>query len=121
MKKVAAGIITASVMLTSGCATILNEETQSINVRTSNNTAIEAEVGDLHITTPASVNVKRAKDGLIIQTSDDKCSPTTTVESSVDDVFFINILSGGVFGSTTDYASEEMWEYESDVVVNCND
>lgn len=121
MKNLAAGIVTASVILTSGCATIINDETQSINVRTSNNTEIEAQVGGQQVTTPASVSVKRAKDDLVVQTSNEKCSPSTSVESSVDDVFFINILSGGVFGSTTDYSSEEMWEYDSDVVVNCND
>jgi hypothetical protein len=121
MKKLIIGVVAGSLVMLSGCATILNDEDQSMNVRTSNNTEVSALVGGQQATTPASIKVKRAKDALIISTTNDKCTASTAVDSSVDSVFFINLLSGGVFGSTTDYSSEEMWEYESDVVINCND
>lgn len=120
MKNLATGIVTMLAMLTTGCATVMNDDTQTINVRTSNNTAVKANISGEQITTPASVNVTRAKDDLIITTANENCASSTTVESGVDSVFFVNILSGGGIGSTTDYASEKMWEYDSDVVLNCN-
>lgn len=120
MKKVVLGLTAATVMLTSGCATILNEDTQNINVRTSNNTAVKLSVDGEQITTPASVTVKRADKPLLIETANEKCASTTSVDSEVDGNFYINILSGGAFGSTTDYSSGKMWSYDSDVVVNCN-
>jgi len=40
-------------------------------------------------------------------------------EKSVDPKFFVNILSGGSFGSTTDYSTEKMWKYNENVVISC--
>ena len=48
------------------------------------------------------------------------CAPETAMPKSVDSKFFINIISGGVFGSTTDYTTEKMWRYSETVVVACN-
>jgi|TARA_B110000503_G_C7143536_1_gene411923 hypothetical protein len=121
MNKMIIAVLTSTLVVLSGCATILNDEDQSINLSTSNGSKISALVGGQQVTTPANIKVKRAKDDLVISTSNEKCSPTTSVASDVDSVFFVNILSGGPFGSTTDYSSEEMWEYDSDIIVNCND
>lgn len=120
MKLVQLGAAFAVISLLSGCATIINDETQRVNVRTSNNVPVDITLDGQEITTPGSVLVKRGKADLAVYTSDEKCASSTFVESDVDNVFFINVLSGGVFGSSTDYATEQMWEYESDVVINCN-
>lgn len=107
-------------MLASGCATILNEDNQNINVRTSNNTKVTVTAGGQQVTTPGSISVKRAQEGVILSTDSDKCASTTVVESDVDTVFFVNVLSGGALGSTTDYSTGKMWEYDTDVIINCN-
>ena len=120
MKKILLPITIAGVLMASGCATILNEDTQNLNVRTSNNSEITAIIDGKKIKTPGSMAVKRAKGDLVVFTTAKNCAGATQVESSVDSVFFLNLLSGGTFGSTTDYSSDDMWEYDTDVVVNCN-
>lgn len=119
MKKLAL-LAALAVTLTSGCATILNDETQRINVSSSNNQAIEGNVNGQAFTGPGVVEVRRAREDAIVFVQTEGCRQETLVASSVDPKFFINILSGGSLGSTTDYASGHMWQYESNVVVNCN-
>jgi uncharacterized protein YceK len=121
MKKILLPTALLGMLMASGCATIMNEDTQSINVRTSNNSKITTSIDGKQLETPGSMSVKRAKDDLVVFTTAENCAPETRVASSVDSVFFVNILAGGSFGSTTDYSSDEMWEYDSDVMVNCND
>lgn len=104
----------------SGCATILNDDFQRINVSTSNNKEVKGTVDGIPFTAPSIVSVKRAKDGKILMVEGNSCAKQTLLASNVDPKFFINILSGGVFGSTTDYATEKMWKYQDSVTINCN-
>ena len=103
----------------SGCATIINEKTQRINVATSTGDRVEVQIDGMPVQVPGIASVTRKKGDKIITTSDPKCNPSTILPSEVDTVFFINILSGGVFGSTTDYASEKMWKYQDTVIISC--
>jgi hypothetical protein len=105
----------------SGCASILNEKTQNINVVTSNGHKTEVSIDGMPFQAPGVASVKRAKSDKIITSKDPKCTQTTVAPSSVDNVFFINILSGGVLGSTTDYATDKMWKYQDTVMVTCRD
>jgi hypothetical protein len=70
---------------------------------------------------PGIATVTRAKADRVITSRDSKCSASTILPSQVDNIFFINILSGGVgvFGSTTDYATEKMWKYQDTVIISC--
>lgn len=106
--------------LLSGCATILNDETQRVNVLSSNGKAIAGTIDGVPFTGPGIVTVTRKKDDRTIITDTEGCAKQTNLASSVDGKFFINILSGGAFGSTTDYASEEMWKYSESVTVACS-
>ena len=108
------------VLLFQGCATILEDDTQSLNVRTSDNKAITVSVDGQSVETPTSVTVDRDGSKIAVTTDAEGCSSRTEVDREVDGTFFINILSGGVYGSTTDFATGKMWEYETDIVVNCN-
>jgi outer membrane murein-binding lipoprotein Lpp len=121
MKKILLPAALLGVLTASGCATVMNEDTQSINVRTSNNSKITTSIDGRPVDIPASISVRRANKDLVIYTTAENCVRETRIGTSVDSVFFVNMLSGGSSGSTTDYASSNMWEYDSDVMVNCID
>lgn len=104
---------------TSGCSTILNDETQKINITSSNTTPIVGSVDGKPFTGPGIVEVKRSNSDKLIKVDTADCAKETLLAKQVDSKFFINILSGGAFGSTTDYATEEMWKYEDNVVIQC--
>jgi uncharacterized protein YceK len=103
----------------SGCATILNEPTKKVNLQTTNGEKAILSVDGVNVNAPGMVDLPRKKEGVMISSPDGKCVQTA-VPSKVDTKFFINVLSGGAFGSTTDFASGEMWTYDDTLVVQCN-
>ena len=103
----------------SGCASIINEKTQKINVTTSSGDEVEVLIDGMPFEAPGIATVTRAKADKIVTTKNKKCTASTIMPSSVDSVFWINILSGGVFGSTTDYSTEKMWKYQDSVTITC--
>ncbi len=107
-----------TISLTS-CASIINEKTQRINVITSTGEKVKGTIDGIPFEAPSIVDVQRSNHDKILVTNDPKCNPTTIAQKSVDPIFFINILSGGVFGSTTDYVSEKMWKYQDSVTISC--
>jgi len=113
------GVIAALIVALTGCATILNDETQKINVTSSTGEKFSFSIDGQTHEGPAIVDVTRAKADKYIVSETPNCMKQTLLPSKVDGKFFINILTGGVFGSTTDYASEEMWTYDTSVVVSC--
>jgi hypothetical protein len=119
MKKLFAYVAMSSVVLMTGCASILNEQTQQINVSASNGKTVQASVDGKSFSAPGVVAVTRAKAGKVVTTNAAGCAPSTALESNVDPKFFINILSGGALGSTTDFATEKMWKYNDNVVISC--
>lgn len=120
MKKlIAISAFAALTMQITGCATIINDKTQRVNVTTSNGEKSELTIAGKTFEAPGIVDVKRSQDPLIIESKTDKCASKTVANSKVDPVFFVNILSGGAFGSTTDYASDKMWKYEDTIQVSC--
>jgi len=118
MKKLLlAGLTTAALSLT-GCATILNDTTHKANIQTSDGQKAMLNVNGVTVEAPGVVELPRQKDGVIIKSVDNRCNDTNA-NSKVDTKFFINILSGGALGSTTDYASDKMWTYDDTIVVQC--
>lgn len=109
-----------SVVALSGCASILNDKTQQINVASSNGKPIQGSIDGTAFTGPGIVTVLRENKNKTITTDTAGCAKETALNKSVDSVFFLNLLSGGVFGSTTDYSTEKMWRYEPSVTVSCN-
>lgn len=120
MKKILA-LSGAAVIGLSGCATILNDDTQQVNISSSNAKEIKGTVDGRPFTGPGVVTLTRKKENKIVNVETPGCQKSTVVESNVDPKFFINILSGGAFGSTTDYATEEMWRYSDNIVISCKD
>lgn len=119
MKKLALYAALGSVVLMTGCASILNEKTQQVNVSASNGKPIKGSVDATPFTAPGVVTVTRAKATKVFNVETEGCAKQTVVENTVDPKFFINILSGGAFGSTTDYSTDKMWKYSDNVVISC--
>lgn len=112
-------VVALAALMMTGCATILNEETQKINVGSSNNSEFKGSIDGIPFTGPSIVSVKRSKGDKIIMIDTPSCQKQVLLSSTVDMKFFINVLSGGTFGSSTDYATEEMWKYQETVIVPC--
>ncbi|MFN5048501.1 hypothetical protein [Roseateles sp.] len=119
MQKFNIAALMAVAVLSTGCASILNEQTQAVNVTSSNGKPMSGSVDGKAFSAPAVVQFTRAKGDKVVTVDTPGCAKSTAVPSSVDTKFFINILSGGALGSTTDYATERMWKYADSVVVSC--
>lgn len=105
--------------LLGGCATILSGKTQSINVTTDAGKKYTASINGQKYTVPSVIELTRANKDKIL-TLDECPDQKTLLHKEINPVFFVNILSGGVFGSTTDYASDSMWKYQPENVnVKC--
>ena len=112
------GITVGAIVMFSGCATILSGKTQKISIN-SNPSGIKVQVDDQTLTTPAAFVVKRENKDKIIKVNEGQCKKIITLNKKVNPVFFVNILSGGVFGSTTDYSTDAMWKYDDNVNIDC--
>lgn len=117
--KLFAPLAVAAVMTLSGCASILNESTQQVNVSASSGASIKGTVNGQPFNAPGVVKLTRENKDKIFYTETQGCARETVAEKTVDMKFFVNILSGGAFGSTTDYATEKMWKYSDNVVISC--
>lgn len=119
MKKLAIAAVMGSVVLMTGCASILNKETQPVNVSSANGKPIKGTVDGAPFVGPGVVMVYRQKAPKIFNVETEGCAKSTSVASGVDIKFFGNIILGGVIGSSTDYATDKMWKYEENVVIPC--
>ncbi len=117
MKKIA--LIAAIAALSTGCASIMTSENQSINVTTSNNKPAEVTIEGQTITAPGSVIVLRDGKDKVLRTKANGCDTATPVSKSVTPVFFGNVIIGGALGSTTDSVTGKMWDYADKVEILC--
>ena len=117
MKRLVLSTITIGMLIGfSGCATILSSTKQSINV-TSTPSGKMATIAGRTVKTPSIVTIERGLDNLTLTSED--CENQKLVSKKINPVFFVNILSGGAFGSTTDYASGAMWQYDDNINLEC--
>jgi uncharacterized protein YceK len=120
MRKFAVSALVAAVTTMSGCATIFNDKTQTVNVKASNGQTIKGVVDGTPFQTPGAVSVLRTKTAKVFNVESEGCTKQTTLDSKVDVKFFGNIIIGGFLGSTTDYSTDKMWKYDDNVVISCN-
>lgn len=96
-----------------GCATILSGTSQTISV---NSNVDGAEVyldGSLLGTTPLTATVQRPKqDGTLRVEAEGYRSYQQVWSKTINTMFWVNILSGGTLGSSTDYSTGAMYAYE---------
>ena len=112
-------ISTITLMLISGCATIVADDDDRIKVTSNNNMSFKAKLNEKEIDVPSTVVVDRNGDDLVITTNQENCDTNTPVEKKMDTAFLGNLITGGAFGSTTDASTGKMWDYQSDVTIIC--
>lgn len=105
-------LTTFSLFYLCGCATIIKGDNQPLTVN-SNVEGADVYLDGMKIgTTPFSGLVPRKKGPTILLVKYEGYKDRKiTIDTTVEPVFFVNILSGGVLGSTTDFASESMFKY----------
>jgi hypothetical protein len=103
-------------LMVTGCATIISGTSQLMTVNANVDGAevhLLTEEGDRLLgTTPLTTRVKRGYEGTLRVTAEGYRPYESALNKKINSVFWVNILSGGVFGSTTDYTSGAMYEYE---------
>ncbi|MDN5941568.1 MAG: PEGA domain-containing protein [Nitrospira sp.] len=98
-------------MVTSGCATIIDGSSQPVTFNSSPNGA-RIYVNGMELgTTPLTMPVKRSKSMMILAKKNGYEDQQLVLQTKTNSWFWGNILLGGLYGSTTDYASDAMIEY----------
>lgn len=105
--------------LMSGCATMFTDDQVTLNVLTSNNEAATVMVDGKEFSVPGPVTVEKDGSNKILITKTDGCVNQTVLNRKIENSFWINILGVGLFGSTTDSATDKMWTYDDSVTVAC--
>ncbi|WP_375056837.1 adenosine deaminase [Zobellella sp. DQSA1] len=119
MKKVKFVATAGLVVTLSGCASILTDDTQRINVMSSSSQKLEVEIDGRVQNAPGIITVKKENKDKTLTVKTAGCEQQIALNKEVEPTFFVNILSGGAFGSTTDYATEKMWRYQDSVEIKC--
>ena len=101
------------------CATIFSGNTQKVNVTTEDGKDGIAKINGQEYKVPAIISLQKENKDKIIALKE--CPQNQVLlQKGIETTFWINIFSAGVFGSTTDYASDAMWKYEpSNVQLKC--
>lgn len=119
MKSFLTSALLMLIVLLSGCASILNDQTQPINVSSSTGSDIQGTVNGMPFKAPGIITVIREKKDLLFVTETEGCTKQTIAPKEISGMFWVNILSGGTTGSTTDYSTGKMWAYSDTVVISC--
>ncbi|WP_298014652.1 hypothetical protein [uncultured Aquabacterium sp.] len=119
MNKFALAAAVAASVLASGCASIFNDATQTVTIVASNGQPVQGTVDGKPFQTPSQVQVQRQKASKLISVTSPGCAAQTVADSSVDFKFFGNVITGGLLGSSTDFATERMWKYSDNIIIPC--
>lgn len=99
-----------------GCATIISGTSQLMSVNANVDGAqvhlITVAGEQLLGTTPLSTRVKRGQEGTLRVSAAGHRPYESALNKKINTVFWVNIFIGGTFGSTTDYTTGAMYEYE---------
>jgi len=110
------GAVAGVALVFSGCATIMSGKTQKINLKSKKEYVVTIDGRDY--TSPGVIEVDRPDKDAILNVKE--CNKDILLKKEVNPTFFVNIILGGAFGSTTDYATKSMWQYEqTNVDVDC--
>ncbi|MDR0579445.1 MAG: hypothetical protein LBG21_02470 [Campylobacteraceae bacterium] len=109
-----------------GCATLVNQDTQSVVINSSNSKSVNATViykdGMQSGQTPFVALVRRANQPLVISVEESKCTKATTMKknATISGAFFVNAIwcFSCVFSTTTDVATGRMWKYDEQIIVS---
>lgn len=109
------------ISVVSGCASILTDDVTKVNLTTSNGKTTTVTIDGQEFTAPGIATVTKDGNDKVIVADSETCKGETSLPKKVEDEFYINILSGGAFGSTTDFATNKMWGYANDATVSCGE
>ena len=99
------------VLVTSGCASIIDGSTQVVSFNSNPDTARVVVNGAELGTTPLSTQIKRKSDTVVLFRKDGYADQTITLQTKLNPWFWGNILIGGFLGSTTDGISGAVRKY----------
>jgi hypothetical protein len=94
-----------------GCASIIKGSKQTVTI---DSNVKDAEIyldGALVGKTPYTGELKRGSGKTMMLKKAGYQTKTMTLSTSVEPIFFGNIISGGALGSTTDLATGSMYQY----------
>ena len=95
-----------------GCATILGGSSQILTVN-ANVDGAEVYLNETLLgTTPLTATIKRGQTGVLRVRAEGYSPYQIALNKKINTLFWVNILSGGSFGSSTDYSTGAMYEYE---------
>ena len=112
MKSLLVAAFAVVLLQVAGCATIISGKTQTISV---NSNVEGAEVmfnKQVLGKTPLVVKLKRGQEGMLSVKKEGYQPYQIAVNKKINTIFWVNILSGGLLGSSTDYSTGAMYEYE---------
>jgi hypothetical protein len=96
-----------------GCATIISGTSQPFNVDANVDGAEVYFNETLLGTTPLATTIKRSKEDGVLRVEAEGYRPyRQVVARKINGMFWANLFSGGTFGSSTDYSTGAMYEYE---------
>jgi len=119
MNNIKIALICGAFALSTGCASILTEDTTKINVLTSSGNEAVVTIDQKEHTIPGIVEVYKDGEDKIITVKEGDCAKETILRKDIEPAFWVNILTGGTFGSTTDMQTDKMWTYQDSITVNC--
>lgn len=105
--------------LATGCASIVTDSTAMVNLTTSNGEKTKVNIEGQTFTAPGVAVLYKTGANKIVVADDENCQGQTVITRKLEPAFFGNILTGGIFGSTTDYSTNKMWTYSDQVMINC--
>lgn len=121
MKKLLGFLLSATLLINTGCATMFDGKTQAITVNTSPPKANclfkrnGQDVGDIE-KTPGSAVIEKSRDDVTVVCNKKGYEESTYIDKSgVAAWTFVNILFGGVIGLAVDYGTGAINKYDSPV------
>ena len=119
MKKFASAAMIAAFSTMVGCASIVTDSTAMVNLTTSNGEKTEVTIDGQTFNAPGVAVLHKTGANKIAIAEGEECQGQTVITRKVEPAFFGNIITGGFFGSTTDYSTDKMWTYSDQVMINC--
>jgi hypothetical protein len=100
----------------SGCASIIYGSTQKVTID-SNVQGADILINNKHVgTTPFTGTISRGNETTLTIAKEGFRPKTITMNTSIEPIFFGNIICGGTTGSITDFATDAMYKYSPNTI-----
>lgn len=122
--------ILAVVTTTTGCASIVNGQNQSLSIETKKDSAqiaganckLSNDKGTWFVTTPGSTIVHRSYQDLAVRCEKDGVNPgSASIKSSTKPMAFGNVIFGGAIGAGVDVITGSAYDYPSLITIEMDE